>query len=50
MPPDVNASDLDWTVDGDTLEIGPENGDALRFGLLGIKDVGDVAASLITPT
>lgn len=37
LPPDVNTSELGWTV----------HDDALRFGLLSIKDVGDVAAAKI---
>jgi DNA polymerase-3 subunit alpha len=37
LPPDINKSDLAWTIDDDSL----------RFGLLGIKDVGEVAASKI---
>jgi DNA polymerase-3 subunit alpha len=37
LPPDINKSELDWSIDGN----------ALRFGLLAIKDVGEVAAALI---
>lgn len=37
LPPDVNKSELGWTCDGN----------ALRFGLLGIKDVGPTAAAKI---
>jgi DNA polymerase-3 subunit alpha len=41
LSPDVNRSQLGWTID-------KENGiDGLRFGLTGIKDVGEVAAARI---
>lgn len=37
LPPDINKSDLHWTADGD----------AVRVGLMAIKDVGEVAAAKI---
>lgn len=37
MPPDVNSSGIGFTLDGDSI----------RFGLLGIQNVGDTAASKI---
>jgi DNA polymerase-3 subunit alpha len=41
LPPDINTSELGWIIDDEDGEEG------LRFNLIGIKDVGDVAASKI---
>lgn len=39
LPPDINKSDMAWTID--------DEADALLFGFVGIKDVGEVAAAKI---
>lgn len=42
LPPDVNQSDLGWKIGDDD-----EGVEGLRFNLIGIKDVGEVAAAKI---